>query len=99
LNLEFQKDSTAIPTNEWLRQWVISPGVRIDKLILDLTNEEVAHTAEKKGPTIKRADAFITRRGVVERRLPQMAVVAIGEYVADRLRHLLSQESESREGL
>ncbi len=97
LELEFQTESTPIPINDWLLQWVISPDVRMDKLIMQLASEEVAHTQRNTGKTIQRADKFtILRGGKVDRHLPQMAMVAIGEYVAGRLRSLLSEEAGSR---
>ena len=98
LELEFQTEAAPIAISDWLSQWVISPDVPMDKLIMQLASEEVAHTQRNRGKTIQRADKFtILRGGKVDRHLPQMAVVAIGEYVAGRLRNLLSEDSDSRE--
>ncbi len=96
LELEFQSEAPPIPLDEWLLQWVISPDVRMDRLIMQLASEEVAHTRRDKGKTIQRADRLtILRGGRVDRHLSRMAVVALGEYVAGRLRSLLSEEAGS----
>ncbi len=90
LYLEFAEDLPLLPLSEWLQQWILRPDINLRQLINDMANEEVAHTQEDISPTLQRAHGFVAYGPSYERRVSEMAVVAIGEYVARRIRELLA---------
>lgn len=91
IELEFDNDTRPLPLGRWLDQWIIRPDITVRNLIQRMADEEVAHTQEEIDPVIQRAEGFLLSEGRYERRVPTMAIVALGEYVANRIREQLAE--------
>jgi hypothetical protein len=87
VELEFTDD--LLPLGSWLRQWIIRPDVTIERLIKEVADEEVAHTQEEIGRTVARTQDFIFGGAASGRQMRHMVVVALGEYIAGRVRALI----------
>ncbi len=95
IELEFEREAELLQIEKWLDQWIIRPEVTVRKLIQDVANEEVGHTQERIGPVIQHAEGFVVTEGRHERRVPAMAIVALGEYVTARVRKLLNEKDST----
>ena len=75
-----------------MRQWVVRPGLTIADLVQDVANEEVAHTERRVAPTILLANSVQLGGSAAARRMHELTIVAIGEYVASELRAVLKRD-------
>lgn len=93
-----------LPIGEWLTQWIVRPDISIHALIASTANEEVAHTEDERGELLAKlagaGSMLISNEDLEAGRLDearvvqemyQMAIVGIGEYVAQRVRELLAE--------
>lgn len=105
ITLAIDTDQQPIPPQEWLRQWVVSPDIKIEQLIRSTANEEVAHTEDERGAlltnlagsgvmAISEADLKAGRldRARVVQEMYQVTIIGIGKYVAQRVRELLDED-------
>ncbi|HLB24063.1 MAG TPA: hypothetical protein VJP07_08205 [Dehalococcoidia bacterium] len=100
VQLPVQYDAEPIPISQWIGQWVIDSQIRIDKLINETADQEVAHTQEERTRMLERLNSAGFYFGISDpndignrrpdRYMYQMMIVAIGEYVAKRCRQLLA---------
>lgn len=93
VELEFTDD--LLPLDSWLEQWIVRPDVTIGRLIKEVANEEVAHTQDKIGRTIARTQDFVFGGAASERQMRHLVIVALGEYVAGRIRDLIGEVSDA----
>ena len=84
-----------LPLDEWLDQVIVYPNFRIRQLIHEIASSEVAHTGEKIGGATSAANQLSIRSSGSARdpELHQLIIVAIGRYIAERIR-VLSLKAE-----
>lgn len=87
--LELSFGEVELSLDEWLEQWIFNPDVKLGRLITATANDEVAHTENKIAQTIRKANEWRFAGGAAGRELHAMAIVALGEYVATRIRQML----------
>lgn len=97
-----------IPLDRWLKEWIVRPntvlpsggrvkGFIIDKIIQEAANEEAAHAEDDYGPTLARMDGRVETSGIITRQEHEMAIVALGEYIAARTRELMAERRDAPE--
>ena len=81
---------------QWIDEWIVrppqlgQPGFVIRDLIAETANDEGAHAQEMYGPTLARMDGHAISGSGDRFDEHEMAIVAIGEYVARRVREVLA---------
>lgn len=103
LTLPIDEEAEALSPAVWLQQWTVRPDVKIEALIRSTADEEVAHTVSERGDLLKMLAGsgvwLVSPEDMEAGRLDehrvaqetyQMAIIAIGEYVARRVRWLLA---------
>lgn len=98
VDLEFVDDLPLIPLENWLTQWIIRPDIAIGQLIEEVADEEVAHTQDHVGKTIARASKWSFGGAAAQRILRHLVIVALGAYVARRVRDLIGEPARAVEG-
>lgn len=104
ITLPIDKNAVPLAINEWLQQWIIQPDIKLGPLIHSTASEEVAHTNRERGKllaklegsgimTLSSEDFEAGRLDKIQvaQEMYQMAIIGIGEYVAQRIRELLAE--------
>ncbi|MBI5288057.1 MAG: hypothetical protein HY873_03700 [Chloroflexi bacterium] len=94
--LDLNEDKDPLPLESWLDEWILRPpqlgtkGIMIRRLIADTANEEGAHSERQYGELLQRMRGYVAVRNEITRGEHDMAVVAIGKYVSQRVRAMMA---------
>ena len=85
-------DTTRLVSPEqWANDWIWQPAIRIRDLVHEVGSKDAAHTDQAAGPTMSALEAaLLYSHDGVQIPMARPVIVGIGEYIARRIRALLS---------